>query len=78
MKRKTALAVSPPRAVRRAIPEGEIITIFGPGEASLPRRRPLPGPTTAERFVSILGSLVDSATTVAELNFTKALEARNP
>ena len=78
MKRKTAMAVSLQRSGSRTIPDGEIITIFGPGEAILPRRRLSPGPTTAERFVAILGSLVDSGTCVAELNFTKALEARSP
>ena len=52
--------------------------VFAPGESHLPRRRPATGPAATERFVSILGSLVDNDTTVAELNFTKALEARSP
>ena len=78
MKRKTALAVLPQRAVGTAIPAGEVVTVLAPGEAHLPRRRLSPGLTTAGRFVAILGSLVDCGTTVAELNFTKALEARSP
>ena len=72
------MAVSPQRLGSRTMPDGEIITVLGPGEANLPRRRLSPGPTTAERFVAILGSLADSDTAVAELDFTKALEARSP
>ena len=72
------MALSPPHAVGTATPEGEVVTVLAPGEAHLPRRRNATGPAAVERFVAILGSLVDRDTTVAKLNFTKALEARSP
>lgn len=78
MKAKTVVAALPPPSAGKAIPDGEIVTVLVPGEARLPRRRPSPGLTTVERFVAVLGSLVDGETAVAERNFTKALDARSP
>ena len=72
------MALSPPHAASKAIPEGEVVTVLAAGEAHLPRRRRANGPAAIDRFVAILGSLVDSDTAVAKLNFTKALEARSP
>ena len=60
------------------MPEGEVVTVLGPSEARLPKRRARPGLTTVERFVAVLSSLVDGDTAVAKVNFTKALEARSP
>ena len=78
MKRKMAMALSPPHAASKAIPEGEVVTVLAAGEAHLPRRRRANEPAAIDRFVAILGNLVDSDTAVAKLNFTKALEARSP
>lgn len=77
MKRKMALAPPPKRSASKPVPEGEVITVLAPGEARLPKRRAKPGLSTVERFVAVLSSLVDSDTTVAKVNFTKALEARS-
>lgn len=78
MTRKLVLAAPSSSAASKTVPEGEIVTVLAPGEARLPKRRVRPGLTTVERFVAVLSSLVDSDTQVAELNFTKALEARSP
>ncbi|HJU77283.1 MAG TPA: integrase, partial [Sphingomicrobium sp.] len=78
MKRKTALPALSSPSVHKAVPEGEIVTVLAPGAARLPRRRARPGLTIVERFVAVLSSLVDGDTTVAKVNFTKALEARSP
>lgn len=78
MKRKMVLAAPSNPSERLPVPEGEIVTVLAPGEARLPQRRVRPGLTTVERFVAVLSSLVDSDTVLAEVNFTKALEARSP
>lgn len=77
MTRKTALALSLSSAVQGTIPVGEIVTVLAPGQTRLPQRRVRSGMTTVERFVAVLGSLVARETVVAELTFTKALEARS-
>ncbi len=82
MARKTAPKMLVPalhaRAARPGVPEGELVIVLAPGEVRLPRRRASSGLTAVERFVAVLAGLVDSETAVAELNFTKALEARSP
>src|SRR6218665_1430691 len=78
MKRKLVLASPTSLSDRTPVPEGEVVTVLGPSEARLPKRRARPGLTTVERFVAVLSSLVDGDTAVAKVNFTKALEARSP
>ena len=77
MKRKLVLASPTSLSDRTPVPEGEVVTVLGPSEARLPKRRARPGLTTVERFVAVLSSLVDGDTAVAKVNFTKALEARS-
>jgi site-specific recombinase XerD len=78
MSGKTAIGFDAKRSLAQTPAVGEIVTVLAPGTGTLPRRRAHKGPTTIERFVAALGPLLDKDVTIAELNFTKALEARSP
>ena len=78
MSGKAAKMFDAQRSLVRIQPAGEIVTVLAPGQGTLPRRRSRKGPTTIERFVAALGPLLDKDVTIAELHFTKALEARSP
>lgn len=78
MRGKAAIKFDAQRSLSPMPPAGEIVTVLAPGQGTLPRRRARKGPTTIERFVVTLGPLLDKDVTIAELHFTKALEARSP
>jgi hypothetical protein len=77
MSGKTAIRFDAQRSRSPMLPAGEIVTVLAPGQGTLPRRRSRNGLTTIQRFVATLAPLLDKGVAIAELNFTKALEARS-
>lgn len=77
MSAKTAFEIQQQHsAVRTIAVESEVVTVLAAGESQLPRRRRFAEPSSIERLIAALGSLIDNNTAIRELNFIKALEAK--